>query len=197
MQRIWRYRWVVLCVFAPLFCAAAVYVMRMPNVYDSWAQIYVNKETPVSTAAHGVSLVGDNFGSAYVVQKTLLNDENLKEIVFKINPAARALPPDGLAKAIAALRGRIRIDPDQGDGFFQIHFQDANPVRARDIVQMLLDQFIAANVMRARDDLGRASEFLDAQIAAYTVKVRAADAELINFSRAHPGVARTNGAAMV
>ncbi|HEY4077883.1 MAG TPA: Wzz/FepE/Etk N-terminal domain-containing protein [Rhizomicrobium sp.] len=197
IQRIWRYRWVVLFVAAPLLCAAAVYVMRMPNVYDSWAQIYVNKETPVSAAAHGVSLVGDNFGSAYVVQKTLLNDENLKQIVFEINPAARALPPDELAKAIAALRGRIRVDPDQGDGFFQIHFQDADPVRARDIVQMLLNQFIAANVMRARDDLGRASQFLDEQIAGYTVKVRAADAELIKFSRAHPGIARTNGAAMV
>jgi polysaccharide chain length determinant protein (PEP-CTERM system associated) len=197
IQRIWRYRLVVLCVAVPLFCAAAVYVMGMPNVYDSWAQIYVNKETPVSAAAHGVSLVGDNFGSAYVVQKTLLNDEYLKQIVFTINPAARALPPDGLAKAIAALRGRIRVDPDQGDGFFQIHFQDSDPVRARDIVQMLLNQFIAANIMRARDDLGRASDFLDTQIASYAVKVRAADADMIKFSRAHPGIGRTNGTAMV
>lgn len=197
LLRIWQYRWLVIGITALLFCSAAAYIMRMPNIYDASAQVYVNKETPVSTAAHGVSLVGDNFGSAYVVQKTLLNDEYLKAILLRTDPRTASMNQVTLLRAISALRARIRIDPDQGDGFVQIHFQDANPVHARDVVQLLLDQFITANISRSRIDLGRASQFLDEQIAAYGEKSRAADAELMTFSRQHPDIARSNLAEQV
>jgi polysaccharide chain length determinant protein (PEP-CTERM system associated) len=197
LLRIWQYRWLILGAAALIFCSAALYILRMPNIYEASAQIYVNKETPVSTAAHGISLVGDNFGSAYVVQKTLLNDQYLKTILTQTDPRTASMDQAALLRAIAALRARIRIDPDQGDGFVQIHFQDADPVHARNVVRMLLDQFIAANLTRSRIDLGRASQFLDQQIAAYGEKSRAADAELMDFSRKHPGIARSSLAAQV
>jgi len=193
MQRIWRYRWLVTAVAALLFAGAALYIMRLPKIYDSSAQIFVNKETPVSAAAHGVSLVGDNFGSAYVVQKTLLNDDHLKTIVIKRDPRAAAMSRADMAGAITALRAKIRIDPDQGDGFVQIHFQDTDPVRARDTVQFLLDQFISANIARNRRELARAGQFLDQQIVSYAAKSRAADKAVAAFRRAHPAIARAAG----
>jgi uncharacterized protein involved in exopolysaccharide biosynthesis len=193
MQRIWRYRWLVTAVAALLFAGAAAYIMRLPKIYDSSAQIFVNKETPVSAAAHGVSLVGDNFGSAYVVQRTLLNDDHLKTIVIKRDPHAATMSRAAMASAVAALRAKIRIDPDQGDGFVQIHFQDTDPVRARDTVQLLLDQFITANIARNRRELARAGQFLDQQIVSYAAKSRAADKAVAAFSRAHPTIAQAGG----
>lgn len=194
LQRIWRYRWLVIGVAALLFCAGAAYILRMPNIYEASAQVLVNKETPTSTAAHGVSLVGENFGSGYVVQKTLLNDQYLQNIVIRLNSQAAHMSPAAMNSAIAALRAKIRVDPDQGDGFIQIHFQDANPVRARDVVQMLLDQFITANMTRNREELTSAEQFLDRQIASYAVKSRAADNDMMAFARAHPGVIRSGEA---
>jgi polysaccharide chain length determinant protein (PEP-CTERM system associated) len=193
LQRIWRYRWLVIGVAAVLLLGATMYIMRMPNIYDATAQVFVNKETPVSAAAHGVSLVGDNFGSAYVVQKTLLDDRRLKGIVVRLDPSAVFMDRPAMARAIASLRAKIRIDPDQGDGFIQIHCQDTDPVRARDIVRFLLDQFIAANITRNSQELRRAGQFLDQQIAVYAVKSRAADSRLIAFARAHPAVTRSTG----
>jgi polysaccharide chain length determinant protein (PEP-CTERM system associated) len=197
LLRIWQYRWLVLGVAGLIFCSAALYILRMPNVYEASAQIYVNKETPVSTAAHGISLVGDNFGSAYVVQKTLLNDQYLKTILIRTDPRTASMNQAAFLRAISTLRARIRIDPDQGDGFVQIHFQDADSVHARNVVRMLLDQFIAANITRSRVDLGRASQFLDQQITAYGEKSRAADADLMAFGRKHPDIARSSLAAQV
>lgn len=193
LQRIWRYRWLVIGIAALLFTAAAAYIVRIPNVYEASAQLFVNKETPVSAAAHGVSLVGENFGSSYVVQKTLLNDKNLRNALVRLNPQAASMDQAALQKALAALRAKIRIDPDQGDGFIQIHFQDADPVRARDVVQLLLDQFIAANITRNREELRRAGEFLDQQIVSYAAKSRAADDNLMAFARAHPRVVSQAG----
>src|ERR1700744_1863471 len=194
LQRIWRYRWLVIGVAGVLFCAAAAYILRMPNIYESSAQVLVNKETPISTAAHGVSLVGENFGSGYVVQKTLLNDRYLESIVARLNPQAVNMSPAAMNSAIAALRAKIRVDPDQGDGFIQIHFQDTNPVRARNVVQMLLDQFISANMVRNREELAAAEQFLDQQITSYAAKSRVADNNMMAFARAHPAVIRSGEA---
>ena len=197
LQRIWRYRWLALTIAVVLFIAAAAYIMRLPPVYEASAQVYVSKETTIAAAANGISLVGENFGSAYVVQKTLLNDQPLKRVLFQINPNAAAMSRTSLFAALNALRGKIRIDPDQGDGFVQIHFQDPNPVRARNVVKLLLDQFIAANVSRNTRDLDGAEQFLDEQIVSYAAKSRAADAALANFSRRHPSVVGADSATLI
>lgn len=187
-RRIWYYRWLVIAVTVIVFTSAAAIIVRLPKVYESSAQIFVDKEPPVAAATQGVSLVGGSFGSGYVVQKTLLNDDNLHDLLFRFNPAARKFDQGKLANATAGLRGRIKIDPDQGDGFFQIHYQDNDPVRARDVVQALLDGFINANIARNRVELVDARRFLDKQIASYSVKVREAEAALTAFRAGHPGM---------
>lgn len=188
-RRIWYYRWLIVAVAVIVLVPAAMFIMRMPKVYEASAQIFVDKETASAAAAQGVSLVGGAFGSGYVVQKTLLNDNNLHTLVFKFNPAAREMSKDALANATAALRGRIKIDPDQGDGFFQIHYQGNDPVRARDVVQSLLDGFIDKNIARNRTQLNDAVRFLDRQIASYAMKLRKADAAMAAFRAAHPRLA--------
>jgi polysaccharide chain length determinant protein (PEP-CTERM system associated) len=197
LQRIWRYRWLALTIAAVLFAGAAVYIMRLSPVYEASAQVYVSKETPIAAAAHGMSLVGENFGSAYVVQKTLLNDPPLRRVLFRIDPNAATMNRTSLFAAMNALRSKIHIDPDQGDGFVQIRFQDPNPVRARNVVRLLLDQFIAANVSRNTSELESAEQFLNEQIASYAAKARAADAALAAFTRRHPSVVGADSAALI
>lgn len=197
VRRIWLYRWLIVLAAVPLFAGAAFFIVRMPKIYESTAQIYVDKQTAVAAATEHVSLVGGNFGSGYVIQKTLLNDNNLHALLFRINPAARSLDRGGLANATAALRGRIRIDPDQGDGFFQIHYMDTDPVRARDVVQMLLDGFINANLARNRVELENAVAFLDRQIASYATKLNDAEKALAKFRSAHPDIVDARNPAVV
>ncbi len=188
IRRIWFYRWLIVLVAVPLFAGAAFFIMRMPKIYEAYAQVFVDRETATAAAAEHVSLVGGNFGSGYVILKTMLNDGNLHALLFRINPVARDLDRGALANATAALRGRIRIDPDQGDGFFQIHYQDTDPVRARDVVKMLLDGFINANLARNRVELENAVRFLDRQIASYAVKLQDATKALARFRAAHPDI---------
>jgi uncharacterized protein involved in exopolysaccharide biosynthesis len=187
-RRIWCYRVTALAVTAIVFCGATLYILRLPDLYDAWAQLYINKQTPVAAAAEGVSLRGDSYGSPYVIQKTLLNDQNLTQVIRAIDPAAKSL--NGLQMSAATLRMRNNFHiTDQGDGFIEFHYQDRDPKRAASVVRLLLDEFIRSNVTRSRSELDRAADFLDEQISAHEVLMRQSQATLNALREQHPAVA--------
>jgi uncharacterized protein involved in exopolysaccharide biosynthesis len=189
LRRIWCYRWLVAVTSLVLWAGAAAYIQHLPSTYDAWGQIYVEQQTPLVAAAEGVSLVGKNYGSPYVVQTTLLNDDSLEKIVRRIDPAAASKGDTALAGAVNRLRAKIRRAPDPGDGFIELHVTDTDPVRARDVVQLLMQQFISTTVGRSQRDLGRAGEFLEAQIASYGSMLEDSQANIAAFRQKHPAVA--------
>jgi polysaccharide chain length determinant protein (PEP-CTERM system associated) len=190
-RRIWCYKWLGLATSALIFCAGAVYVLHAPNVYDAWGQIFVNKQTPVAAAAEGVSLVGANYGSPYVVAKTMLNDQNLELVARRLDPAAAKLNKLQMTRAVTALRSQITVPPDQGDGFFELHVRDSDPARARRVVQVLLDEFISRNLTRSQRELAQAGRFLDDQIASYEAMLATSQVKIAAFRQSHPVVAAT------
>ena len=189
MVRIWCYRWTAIITGTILFVLGAAYVMRMPNVYDAWAQIYISKQTPLTQAASNVSLVGNEYGSSYVVQKTLLNDQNLRKVAEQLNPALNRLTPGQQESQIGALRSRVQIDPDQGDGFVEFHYKATEPQRAYRVVQLLVNLFLEANDDRTQRDLSQADLFLDAQIAVYQRKLAESQQKLTEFHQRYGQVA--------
>jgi capsular polysaccharide biosynthesis protein len=190
-RRIWCYRWLAAATTLTLWGGAAAYVLHLPNVYDAWGQIYVNGQTPLAATAEGMSLVGQGYGSPYVVQKTLLNDVNLEKVVRRMDPAAASMNRAALEMEMTRLRKRIHLARDPGEDFVELHVTDKDPVRARDMVRLLLDQFVARNVDRAQADLGRAGQFLDEQVASYAAMVAASQIKIAEFRRSHPAVSAT------
>ena len=181
LVRIWCYRWTAIITGTVLFLLGAAYVMRLPNVYDSWAQIYISKQTPISEAASNMSMVGGEFGSTYVVQKTILNDQNLRKVAEQLNPTLNLLSPAAQQGAIINLRNHIQLAPDEGDGFVEFHYKADDPVRANRVVKLLVNLFLDANNDRAARDLGQADMFLDAQIAVYQRKLAESQQKLAEF----------------
>jgi uncharacterized protein involved in exopolysaccharide biosynthesis len=188
-RRVWFHRWLVASITLVLWFAAAVSIRLLPNTYDAWGQIYVDQQTPLRAAAEGVSLVGKDYGSPAVVQTTLLNDDNLEKIVRRIDPAAASQGDAALAGAVARLREKIRRAPDPGEGIIELHVTDTDPVRARDVVKLLMEQYVSANMGRSQRDLGRAGEFLQAQIASYASMLADSRENIAAFRRQHPQIA--------
>lgn len=184
-RRIWVHRWLGLAVAGFIFVAGSAYVMTMPRSYDAWGQVYVDKQTSVTEAARGVSLEGS--GSASVVEKTLLNDQNLERMVHDTDPTAAQMGRAEMAKAVMRLRERIKITSD-GEGFFEFHFKDTDPVRAADMVKRLVDQFIGSNVNRSRVELVKAGSFLDEQISAYKTLLADSQGRLDALRRGNAGL---------
>lgn len=195
IRRIWYFRWLVLATTALMLSIAAVAIHYLPNTYDAWGQIYVAPQTPLASAAEGVSLGGNGYGNPNVVLTTLLNDDNLEKIVKRLDPAAASQGKAALAISVAQLRGKIQRAPDPADGFIELHVIDTDPVHARDVVRMLMDQFIATNNDRSQRDLSRAGAFLEQQIASYGAMLENSQASIVAFRASHPEVARLELAA--
>lgn len=180
MVRIWCYRWTAIITAIVLFVAGAAYIVRMPDNYDAWAQIYVPRQTSLSAAAANVSL-GAEYGGTYVVQKTLLNDQNLGKVAEQLNPTLSRLSPAARQAAILSLRNKIEVVPDGGDGFTEFHYTTTNPVKAYNVVRLLLAQFVSSTQDRAQRDFSQADVFLDSQIAIYQRKLNESQQKIAAF----------------
>ena len=180
MVRIWCYRWTAITTAIVLFVAGAAFIVGMPDNYDAWAQIYVPRQTSLSAAAANVSL-GAEYGSTYVVQKTLLNDQNLGKVAEQLNPALSRLDPAKRQAAILSLRNKIEVVPDGGDGFTEFHYTATSPVKAYNVVRLLLVQFVSSTQDRAQRDFSQADVFLDSQISIYQRKLNESQQKIAAF----------------
>jgi uncharacterized protein involved in exopolysaccharide biosynthesis len=189
-RRLWYYKWTLAVTATLILVGSALYIARMPSVFDAWTQVLVNKETPLVLATQGGLGLGHvDDGNAAVAEKLLLNDSNLLPIVRQLNPAVASMSSADQARAINGLRSGIRITADQDDGLVEIHFADADPVRARDVVRDLLNAFITQSSDRSRKQLDQASQFLDQQIAAYQTTLSTSQSRLVDYRKQHPVVA--------
>ncbi|HEY2051073.1 MAG TPA: Wzz/FepE/Etk N-terminal domain-containing protein [Caulobacteraceae bacterium] len=184
-RRIWVYRWLVAAVTATLVAAAVAYTFSMPNVYEAWGQLFVNRQTPLSAAAESVSLADLRSSNTYMVQKTLLNDDNLEAVARALKPRHRFTTPE-LDSAIAALRRNVHL-VDGGDGFVEVHYKDIDPQRARAVVQLVLTHFMNGTYQRSQQDLQHAGAFLDQQISVYADLISQSEAKIAAAQR-HWGV---------
>lgn len=185
IRRLWCHRWLGLACGLAILVVGTLYILSLAHTYDAWAQVYVDKQTPVSEATRSVSL-GDGF-STQVVEKTLLNDQNLERLIRETNPAAAQMTRAQMAKAVERLRSQIRISSD-ADGFVEFHYIDTDPVRGAQMAKRLMDEFIATNVSRNRSELVKAEAFLDNQIAGYKTLLADAQARIDTVRRSHAGL---------
>lgn len=188
-RRIWCYRWLVAATAAIIFLLAAAYIVTMPNVYDAWGQILVNKGGSLAAATEGVTLDKDEGGTS-VVENTLLNDQSLERVVLAINPEAKSFSKGQMESAVNSLRGGIRVSAQSESDFVEIHYKNTDPVKARDVTQILLNRFISDSVGRSQGELDQAGRFLDQQIASYEKMMLDSQVAMANFRRANPSVAR-------
>lgn len=189
LRRIWCFRWLALWVATFLLVVGGSIVMALPKVYEAWAQVYVAKDTPLGSATQGMTSQG--YGDPYVVEKTLLTDESLEKLLHRLDPATASLTRGQTALAIQILKSKIRVAPSVEDGFLEVHVLDSDPVRARNTVQWLIDEFLSRNQARSRDALGDAARFLDEQMALYRQMLDQSTARLEAFRAQHPGLVVT------
>ena len=185
-RRIWCYRWLAAAVFVPTLAVGTAVVMRTPQTYQSTGQILVNQQSVLLSTAKDVALGSSVSPKALAVSpNVLLNDSSLRKVVAALDDGKVVRTAAQTEQAAQAIRDAVTVSPADDDGFVEFAAKDKDPVRAKRIVFLLMQQFINLSTGRSQGELGQTGKFLDAAATAYRDMIAKSSAQMDAFRSKH------------
>ena len=183
----WRFRWYALAVGWGVLIAGCIVVLRMPDIYESRARVYVDSDSVLKPLLSGLTVNSDSANRVNLMSRVLTSRPNLERVARETDLAARA--PDGGAfeRLVSELAVRIKLDATGNDNTYAIRYSDSDPVMAQRVVRKLLDTFVEDTLGIKRQDSDTAQKFLEAQIRDYDQRLREAEDKLTSFKQRNVG----------
>jgi len=176
----WRWRWTLL-LSAWLFSLLGwTVVALLPERYESMTRIYADTDTLLTPLLHNIAVQADFQKQLQVMQRTLINRNNLAQVARAIDLDLDAKTDLDKERLYTSLGSRVSIRVEALN-LFQVGFRDSNPKRAKKAVETLLTIFIETNLGQNRSSMDNARNFLDSQIQEYEQKMRLSEQRLATF----------------
>lgn len=186
----WRRRWYGLCLAWVICVAGWLAVERLPDRYQSSAQVNIDTTSMLRPLMAGIAadLSAGAMAQLNLVRQTLLTRPNLERIMRMTDLDLMAKSEVDKEEIMASLRSRLSVAKGSGDdGLFQISFVDKNPQVAHDVVQALLTLFVETNLGANREELATAQDFLENQLASLKRQLEAVEQEITQFELQNRG----------
>ena len=188
----WRFRWWMLLV-AWLVCLAGwYYVLRMPNIYEASARVYVDSKGALGSLVQGLTVDPNASQQLHYVRQLMLSRPQLERVARETELDLRAKTPQAMESLISSLRDRIIITGDSlvpystSDGLYRISFQDTNREKSLAVVQTLANHFISLSSKQAGET--EALDFLKKQIDELSVQLGEAEKQRLEFRKRNAGL---------
>jgi polysaccharide chain length determinant protein (PEP-CTERM system associated) len=127
-----------------------------------------------------------------LLQHMLLSRPNLERIIAKTDLQLQATSPFATEQLVESLGQRIKVVA-QTRNIFSITLRDKNRQLASDVVQAMLASFIENNAGNNREQIDRASNFIDDQIAQYEGQLRDAEQKRAAFRKKYIDLLPSDG----
>jgi polysaccharide chain length determinant protein (PEP-CTERM system associated) len=184
----WRYR--VLAAVTALATAIIgwTWVLLLPNQYDATATVYVNTDTVLRPLLQGLTVSTDKLNQVTLMTQILLTQPQLKIVAVETGLESRAKSPEELERLLETLKQDIAISRLPRQDLFRISYRDADPKMARDVVQVLVTNFMEKSLRKDRAQAGQAQEFLQEQIKLYEQRLEESEGRLAEFKKRNVGL---------
>jgi polysaccharide chain length determinant protein (PEP-CTERM system associated) len=178
---LWRHKWIALagCWLVCLLGWGAV--MRRPRHYESNARAFVDVNGLLTPLLRGLVVDTNTAQNSDYLRQTLLSRPNLEQVLHLAQLDIGKSQPEKDA-LIAGLATQVEVKP-QGKNLFTISYVNTDPVVAKNVVESLLTIFGEKAASSSRVEMEKAHKFLDDQIAAYEVNLRAAEQRRADFQK--------------
>lgn len=168
-----------------LVCVAGWLVaISVPNVYTSFARIYVDTDSLLNPLLKGIAVETDIDARVAVMGQTLLSRPNLEKVVRTSDLDLAAKTTVELDAVLANLQASVSIS-SPSDKIYIINYHSSSPALAKRVVDALLATFVESNLGASRENMGVAVRFIDEQIAADQRELAEAEQRLAEFKRAN------------
>jgi polysaccharide chain length determinant protein (PEP-CTERM system associated) len=170
----WRRRWVLVAAAWAVCLLGWVGVYFIPNSYESEARLYVDTDAVLTPLLKGLAIDTRTQNQLEMMQRTLLRRPNLDKLISITNLNVYAT---GQAERQALLRqlAQTVTITSEGPNLFTIHYRNANPQLAFQVVSGLVNIFMEEATGSSMSDMQNAQRFLNEEIAAFEKQLRAAE----------------------
>lgn len=181
--RTWRYRWIALVLAWPVALAGWWYVYQMPDVYRASTRVYVDTQSLLRPLMSGLTVMPRIDQQLAMVSETLLARPNLEEVARRSDLDLGVRSENDMEALVNQLGRDINLRGSPRDNLYSISYVHADPQKARQVVQSLLNTFVESSLGNARSDLGSSQTFINDQIKAYEERLAAMEDRIKQFKR--------------
>jgi len=178
----WRRRWWAVLAAWAVCIGGWVGVAALPNQYEASARVYIDADAILTPLLRGISVDSSLTDEIDLLQQMMLSRPNLERIIAKTDLQLDATTRTDTERLVEKLSRSIKVTP-QSRNIFTITYRNTDRQLAYDVVQAVLASFIENKAGDNRDEMEKASAFLDSQIDSYEKQLRAAETRRADFRR--------------
>ena len=174
LLRRWR---IAAIIFALVFTATVLNTLLTTPIYEAYATLQVRTADQRGKMMKELGVEGENNLSSVI---EVLKSRSLAEQV------ARRLYPDSpsVGEQIGAIKGSIKVESlgkDWDNNMLRVSSQSSDPVRAKDVVNLLIEVYLASNVASKAREAGMTVDFISQQLAVLKANLDKSEQELQEY----------------
>lgn len=185
---IWVKKWLALFVVWVVCLLGWPVVMKMPDEYQSRAQVYVDTDSLLKPLLRGIALQTNPEQQINLMVKTLMTRPNMEKIARLTDLDLTTQTPGQFDILINELKSDIRLSRAGRDNLYTISYASEDPVLAKNVVQATLTTLVENTLGNKREDSDSAGNFLDQQIEEYERRINETENQIKEFKRRNVGM---------
>jgi polysaccharide chain length determinant protein (PEP-CTERM system associated) len=180
-------RWLGLAVGAAVAGVSALLINSLHDRFEATAKVYVDTQTVLKPLMASLTYQPDIDLQVKILARTLITRPNIERLArtpdlhFNTSPAA-------FEALVSKLMTDIKVAPTVSGNLFEITYREANPQRARRLVEATVDLFVNTGVVAKKRDSQEAGVFIEEQIRGYERQLTDAENRLKEFRIRNFGV---------
>lgn len=193
LRGMWRHHWLGLLVAWIVGIASVAVVFRIPDKYEASARIFVDTQSILQPLMSGLAVEPNLDQQIQILSRTLISRPNVEKLVRMADLDLNIKTKPGLDELIDELMKSLAIKSTSRDNLYTLSYSDAEPERAKRVVQSLTSIFVESSLGDKRKDTDAAKKFLDDQIQVYQKKLEDAEEKLKEFKLKNMSVGSEDG----
>nr|WP_297348022.1 XrtA system polysaccharide chain length determinant [uncultured Glaciecola sp.] len=193
IRGIWiKKRYVMICSW--LICPIGFfYVLTLPDVYESDAQVYVDTRSVLQPLLRGMVVGSNPDQEVQMMARTLLSRANIEIVARQSDLDITVNGNEDYNKLITKLTEDIDLKGTGRDNIYTISYANESAEIARTVVQETLDLFVEGSLGSSKKDTDTTTRFLNEQIAEYENELAESEQRLANFQRKYNDILPAQG----
>jgi polysaccharide chain length determinant protein (PEP-CTERM system associated) len=189
----WQYRWIGVAAAWVIAVVTVIAVSFVKERFQSTARIHVDTQTVLKPLMRELTAQPDIDQQVRMLARTLITRPMVEKLIGLHDYGFNPKTPQEKELLIDELVSSIKVQAMGGGSgnVYTLFYRDVDPVRARQIVEGLIELFVGASTGSKRQDSASAIEFINKQISEYEGKLTLAENKLKDFKVNNFGVSGT------